>query len=72
MKNYRKKGTTPMRPYIPGESLDGCAACGSKRVSVSAEDTPGEGGMIAHNPDNPSDQWYIAKAYFEGHYEEAV
>ena len=63
MKSYRKKGTTPMRPYLAGESLAG--------VSVSETDTPGLGGMIAHNPANPDDQWYVAKAYFDEHYEEA-
>ena len=40
-KNYRKKNLQPMRPYIPGEDLTG--------VSVSPEDTPEEGGMIAND-----------------------
>jgi hypothetical protein len=62
-KNYRKKGVTPMRPYEPGEDLSG--------VSVSDEDTPQEGGMIAMNPDNPEDKWYVAEAYFTEHYEPA-
>jgi len=61
--NYRKKGVQPMRPYVPGESL--------KSVSVSKEDTPELGGMIAHNPKNPNDQWYIAKKFFEENYEPA-
>jgi len=60
-KNYRKKGVQPMRPYIPGEDLSG--------ISVSAEDTPEEGGMIAMNPDNPDDKWYVAKDYFLENYE---
>lgn len=58
---YRKKGTTPMRPYVPGEDLTG--------ISVSKEDTPELGGMIAHNPDNLQDRWYVAKAYFNHYYE---
>jgi hypothetical protein len=62
-KNYRKKNVQPMRPYVPGEDLSG--------VSVSAEDTPEEGGMIAYNPDNPADKWYVAKAFFEANYVEA-
>jgi hypothetical protein len=60
---YRKKLLQPMRPYIVGEDLSG--------VSVNAEDTPEVGGMIAHNPDNPADQWYVAKRFFEDNYEEA-
>lgn len=61
--NYRKKSLQPMRPYIPGESLSG--------ISVSIEDTPEEGGMIAYNPKNPNDQWYVAKKFFEDNYEPA-
>lgn len=58
---YRKKTQQPMRPYIPGEDLSG--------VSVSAEDTPELGGMIAINPQNLNDQWYVAKQFFEDNYE---
>lgn len=58
---YRKRLLQPMRPYVPGEDLS--------KVSVNAEDTPEEGGMIAWNPDNPADQWYIAKKFFEDNYE---
>lgn len=61
-KDYRKKALQPMRPYIPGESL--------ATISVSSEDTPEEGGMIAINPENPNDQWYVAKDFFFKNYEE--
>lgn len=60
-KNYRKNAVQPMRPYVPGEDLSG--------VSVSAEDTPELGGMIAVNPKNTSDKWYVAKKFFEENYE---
>jgi len=59
-KEYRKTAVQPMRPYEPGESMIG--------VSVSPEDTPELGGMIAINPKNPSDQWYVAKKFFEDNY----
>lgn len=49
-----------MRPYVPGEDLTG--------VSVSEVDTPEEGGMVARNPEDYNDQWYISKAYFEQNY----
>jgi len=62
-KRYRKRGTTEMRPYVPGEDLSD--------ISVNKEDTPEEGGMIARNSDNHEDQWYVAKAYFAAHYEAA-
>lgn len=59
-KDYRKKNVQPMRPYVPGEDMAG--------VSVSAEDTPEEGGMIACNPANTSDKWYVAKDFFAANY----
>lgn len=46
-----------MRPYVPGESLTG--------ISVSETDTPELGGMIARNPDDHEDQWYVNHDYFE-------
>ncbi len=60
-KLYRKKNLQPMRPYIPGEDLSG--------VSVNAEDTPGQGGMIAYNPENPADRWYVSQQFFADNYE---
>ncbi|MEJ1472145.1 MAG: hypothetical protein RPU59_13925 [Candidatus Sedimenticola sp. (ex Thyasira tokunagai)] len=62
-KSYRKKNLQSMRPYVPGEDLTG--------VSVSDEDTPEEGGMIAVNPGNTDDKWYIAKDFFNANYEPA-
>jgi hypothetical protein len=62
-KNYRKKNVQPMRPYVPGEDMTG--------ISVSDEDTPEEGGMIAVNPGNGADRWYVAKQFFQDNYIEA-
>ena len=61
MKNYRKKQLQPMRPYKPGESLTG--------VSVNPGDVPAVGGMIAVNPNDPNDQWYVSEAFFKENYE---
>ena len=60
-KNYIKPAMQPMRPYVTGEDLTG--------VSVSEQDTPELGGMIARNPSNHADMWYVAKAFFESNYE---
>lgn len=49
--------------YIPGEYLAG--------ISVSKTDTPEEGGMVARNPRDHDDQWYVAKKYFEDNLEPA-
>jgi hypothetical protein len=56
-KRYRLSVIWEMRPYVPGEPLDG--------ISVSKTDTPEEGGMIARDMENHNDQWYVAKAFFE-------
>ena len=60
---YKRKGLSEMRPYVMGEDLSG--------VSVSDADTPEEGGMIARNPENHEDQWYVAREYFEQNLEPA-
>lgn len=62
-KNYRKKNVQPMRPYIPGEPMGG--------ISISENVSLEEGGMIATNPDNPEDQWYVSKQFFDDNYVEA-
>lgn len=57
---YRKRGVTEMRPYIPGESLEG--------VSVSPVDDISRGGMIARDPENHGDRWFVAADYFQANY----
>ena len=61
-KRYRKKGTQLLRPYVPGESMKG--------IAVNQDDELEEGGMIAINEYNSSDQWYVSKDYFEENYEQ--
>jgi hypothetical protein len=61
-KQYRRRGMTEMRPYVPGEDLQG--------ISVSGTDTPALGGMIARNPENHQDQWYVNAAYVAANMEE--
>lgn len=62
-KEYERVGVSEMRPYIEGEDLDG--------ISVNdCCDVPEEGGMVARNPDNHSDQWYVTKEYFEENFRE--
>ena len=57
---YHRVGSLEARPYVPGEDLSA--------ISVSDEDTLTEGGMIARNPENPADQWYINAVYFAKNY----
>jgi hypothetical protein len=60
-KMYRKNGLQEMRPFVPGEDLT--------KISVSKEDVPEPGGMVARNAKNSEDQWYVAKKFFEDSYE---
>lgn len=64
-KQYKRKGLSEMRPYVPGEDVTG--------VSVSEADasagSPKLGDMIARNPENHDDQWLVAKKYFEDNLE---
>jgi len=61
--HYKRTGLSEMRPYVQGEDL--------ASISVSDEDAPEEGGMIARNPDNHANQWYVAKEYFQKNLEPA-
>ena len=59
---YKRKGLSEMRPYVVGEDMT--------QVSVAAVDNPEtDMGMVARNPLNHKDQWYVAKKYFEDNLE---
>lgn len=59
---YRRTNIAEMRPYVKGESMD--------KISVSAVDDPeNDMGMVARNPDNHADQWYVARKYFNDNFE---
>ena len=63
-KQYKRKGLSEMRPYVKGEDLSS--------ISVAVVDNPEtDMGMIARNPKNHADQWYVAKKYFDDNLEEA-
>lgn len=60
-KKYLRTNIAEMRAYIPGEDLT--------KISVSPEDDPeSDCGMVARNPMNHKDQWYVARAYFEANF----
>ena len=62
---YRRKQIAELRPYEPGEALEG--------VSISQPDkeagSPKAGDMIARNPKNHADQWLVAAQYFADNFE---
>lgn len=62
-KKYRRTNIAEMRPYELGEDLS--------NISVSPVDDPkNDLGMIARNPKNHDDQWYVAWNYFKENFEE--
>lgn len=62
-KKYRRTNIAEMRPYVLGEDMTG--------ISISDVDRPeSDMGMVARNPDNHADQWYVARKYFEDNFEE--
>jgi hypothetical protein len=62
---YRRKQIAELRPYVPGEPLEG--------VSISEVDreagSPKVGDMIARNPKNHEDQWLVSAQYFRDNFE---
>jgi hypothetical protein len=60
-KKYRKKVLQDMAPYVAGQDMVG--------VSVSPEDTPEVGGMIARAAGDPKDKWYINPKFFKDNYD---
>ncbi len=61
-KDYQRKELSQMRPYVKGEDL--------LKISISAEDYPeSDIGMVARNPKNHKDQWYVARKYFDDNFE---
>jgi chlorite dismutase len=63
-KSYMRVGITEMRPYIVGENLS--------NISIFPGITPKEGGMIARNPMDHKDQWYVTEEYFRENMEEII
>jgi hypothetical protein len=64
-KQYRRKQIAELRPYHPGESMEG--------ISISPPDkeagSPKEGDMIARDPKNHADQWLVSAKYFADNFE---
>jgi len=60
-KKYKRTNIAEMRPYIKGEDLTD--------ISVADVDVPYVNmGMVARNPQNHKDQWYVARKYFNDNF----
>lgn len=62
---YRRKGISEMRPYIPGEDITNISISEIDKIDGS----PKEGDMIARNPNNHNDQWLVAEKKFKEYLE---
>ena len=63
-KQYKRKGLSEMRPYVMGEDME--------NISTADVDCPQDDmGMVARNPQNHDDQWYVARKYFNDNLEPA-
>ena len=66
-KKYRRTNIAEMRPYIKGEDMTGISM-GGHDLAFNPPNV--DMGMIARNPNNHKDQWYVARKYFEENFEE--
>lgn len=65
---YRRKQIAELRPYEPGEDLDGVSISAADRAASS----PKAGDMIARNPRDHADRWLVAARYFADNFEPFV
>lgn len=70
-KKYKRKAIAELRKVTDAEVMSRSLA---SNISISMVDkdngSPVIGDMVARNPDNHSDQWLVAKEYFNDNFEE--
>lgn len=68
-KQYKRIGVTEMRPYEPGEDLTGVSVSPADQELKIKNRKEFNRGMIARNPKNHGDKWYVARIWFDDNYE---
>lgn len=67
MDNFKKYSRKPlsseMRPYVEGEDMTGISLSEADKLLPTLV-----GGFISRNPVDHFDQWYVAKEYFDKHF----
>lgn len=58
---YKRKGVSEMRPYVPGEDLTFVSTSEPDRIALANGSTDF---MVARNPKDHTDQWLVAGRYF--------
>lgn len=62
---HRRKQTSWLRPYVPGEDLDGVTVADSD----VAKGSPKEGDWIARNPDDHANRWLVEASFYQANLE---
>lgn len=62
---YRRIQIAELRPYEPGEGVEGISVAAVDR----ADGSPKAGDWIARNPKNHDDQWLVSAKYFADNFE---
>lgn len=62
---YRRTSTAWLRPHEPGEDMSGISVSDPDRNRIHEA-----GGMVAINPADPADQWYVNRDYFRSNFAE--
>lgn len=68
-KNYRRTNIAEMRPHVAGEDMTNISVSNPDKLNGGPD---ADRGMVARNPKNHDDQWYVARKYFEDNFEELV
>lgn len=64
-KQYRRKNVAEMTNWFPGFDMTGVSVSEADRLNGS----PKPGDMIARNPNDHSDKWLVAAAYFQENFD---
>lgn len=64
-KEYQKKQTQHLRPYIVGDDIEGASVSDTDKENGY----PKEGEMIVLNRNDNTDKWLVSKMFFNDNYE---
>ena len=67
--NGTARGQILARPWVLGEDMSDISVGAQDLANMGARDDPLKEGMVAQDPDNLNDQWFINKEYFDKNYE---
>jgi hypothetical protein len=66
---YRRSNLVEIRPYVPGEDLTNINVSLPDSCLSMQDSAAFDLGMVARNPKDHTDKWYMSRAHFEANYE---